>query len=344
MWRKWLLLIGGLIFVILVLPTVIVLGFGREDVQQEAVRRQEVIRMLPEPNEPVVAVYLSREKRIAHVPLERYVRGVVAAEMPVEFELEALKAQAIASRTYIVQRMIQGDFSDVPEGAMVTDTPQHQAYLDERALKARWGLAYEKNMEKLTRAVAATRGQVLTFEGKPIYAAFFSTSNGYTENAHDYWQGDGLPYLTSVPSPWDAHSPKFRQQVEVPVDEFLAKLDLDPSVTASADGKPWIQVLSRTEGHRVKEVQVGDRRLSGREVREALGLNSSDFTVQVKGDVLVFTTTGYGHGVGMSQYGADGLAKEGKTAEEILQYYYRGVELADYRQWVKKPDSETEKL
>src|SRR5690606_34846281 len=105
------------------------------------------------------------------------------------------------------------------------------------------------------------------------------------------------PYLKSVPSPWDAHSPKFRAQVEVPVDEFLAKLSLDPSVTATADGKPWIEVVAKTAGHRVKEVRVGDERLSGRQVREALGLNSTDFTVEVKGDVLVFTTTGYGHGV-----------------------------------------------
>jgi len=336
--RKWMLLVAGLVFSILVLPTLVVWGFGHEESRQEILRRQEAIHLEPEPAEPVVAVYLSEEKRIVHVPLERYVRGVVAAEMPVEFALEALKAQAIASRTYIVQRMIQGDFSDVPEGAMVTDTPQHQAYLTEAALKARWGLAYEKNMEKLTKAVAQTRGQVLTYGGKPIYAAFFSTSNGYTENAEEYWQGGGLPYLKSVPSPWDAHSPKFRAQVEVPVDEFLAKLSLDPSVTATADGKPWIEVVAKTAGHRVKEVRVGDERLSGRQVREALGLNSTDFTVEVKGDVLVFTTTGYGHGVGMSQYGADGLAKEGKTAVEILQHYYRGVELADYRQWIKKTD------
>lgn len=335
------LLVAGLVFSILVLPTLVVWGFGHEESRQEILRRQEAIHLEPEPAEPVVAVYLSEEKRIVHVPLERYVRGVVAAEMPVEFALEALKAQAIASRTYIVQRMIQGDFSDVPEGAMVTDTPQHQAYLDEAALKSRWGLAYEKNMEKLSKAVEATRGQVLTFEGKPIYAAFFSTSNGYTENADDYWEGDGLPYLQSVPSPWDAHSPKFHDRVEIPVDEFLAKLSLDASVTAAADGKPWIEVVSKTAGNRVKEVRVGDRLLSGRKVREALGLNSSDFTVQVMEDVLVFTTTGYGHGVGMSQYGADGLAKEGKTAEEILRHYYRGVELADYRQWIKKTGSET---
>ena len=340
MWRKLLLLIAGLAFVILVLPTLIVVGFGQEEARQEAVRRQEMIRLQPQPGEPAVSVYLSEEERVVHIPLERYVRGVVAAEMPVEFSLEALKAQAIASRTYIVQRMIQGDFSDVPQGAMVTDTPQHQAFLDDAALKARWGLAYEKNMEKLTKAVEETRGQVLTYEGKPIYAAFFSTSNGYTENADEYWEGGGLPYLTSVPSPWDAHSPKFRQRVEIPLEEFFAKLSLDPAVAASGDGEPWIEIVSKTAGQRVKEVRVGEQVLTGRQVREALGLNSTDFTVQIKGDTLVFTTTGYGHGVGMSQYGADGMAKEGKTAEEILRHYYRGVELADYRQWIKKTGGE----
>ncbi len=334
--RQILLYIIGTSCVIILLPSLLVLGFGRQGQVQETAARPAAFQLQPEAGEPVVAVYLSQEKRVIQVPLEQYVRGVVAAEMPIDFELEALKAQAIASRTYIVQRLILGDFSDVPEGAMVTDTVQHQAYVDENTLRARWGLAFEKNMAKLTQAVAETRGQVITYGGKPIYAAFFSTSNGYTENADEYWRGDDLPYLKSVPSPWDARSPKFRGTVEIPLAEFLAKLSLEPAVTATTDGRPWVEVVSKTTGHRVKEVRIGDKLFSGREIREALGLNSSDFTIQVNEDVLTFTTNGYGHGVGMSQYGADGMAKEGKKAAEIISYYYQGVELQDYRRWIKK--------
>ncbi|OUM84164.1 MAG: stage II sporulation protein D [Bacillus thermozeamaize] len=336
MQRQIFLFIVGMSLVIILIPSLLVLGFKQGGQVEEAAARQETIRLDPEAGEPLVTVYLSQEKRVIQVPLEQYVRGVVAAEMPIDFELEALKAQAIASRTYIVQRLILGDFSDVPAGAMVSDTVQHQAYLDENTLRARWGLAYEKNMAKLTKAVAETRGKVITYKGKPIYATFFSTSNGYTENAHEYWHGNALPYLKSVPSPWDARSPKFQATVKLPLEKFLAKLSLKPEVTATTDGRPWIEVVSKTTGHRVKEVRIGDKLFSGREIREALGLNSSDFTVRVNGDELEFTTNGYGHGVGMSQYGADGMAKEGKKAEEIIRYYYQGVELQDYRQWIKQ--------
>ncbi len=277
---------------------------------------------------PLVPVYLSREKRIDKVPIEAYVRGVIAAEMPVEFELEALKAQALAARTYIVRRLQDNDTNQVPlQGAVVTDTVAHQAYLTQEQLNGKWsGSAAAANWEKLNRAVLETEGRVILYDGKPINAVFFSTSNGYTENSEDYW-GDKVPYLRSVPSPWDAKlSPRYKETVSVAYKDFLKKLGLSGTVTASAS-VTGSKVISTTEGHRIGKISIGGKSFTGRDVREKLGLNSSQFEWKLSGGEVKITTYGYGHGVGMSQWGANGMAKEGKSAEEIIRYYYKGVSI-----------------
>lgn len=277
---------------------------------------------------PIVPVYLLAERRVDKVPLETYVRGVVAAEMPIEFELEALKAQALAARTYIVRRVSEGDFSQMPvKDAWVTDTVAHQAYLTEVKLKEKWsGDEYRRNMEKLNRAVQETKDKILLYQGKPISATFFSTSNGYTENAEDYW-GQYIPYLRSVPSPWDARlSPHYKETVVMPYRQFMSKLGLTGTVTASA-AVSGTRVLEHTAGQRIKKVRIGGKLFTGREVRERLNLNSSQFEWKMNGADVEITTTGYGHGVGMSQWGANGMAQEGKTAEDIVKYYYTGIEI-----------------
>lgn len=276
----------------------------------------------------LVPVYLTKEQRIDRIPIESYVRGVVAAEMPVEFEVEALKAQALAARTYIVRRILENDTSSVPvKGAWVTDTVAHQAYLTDSQLEAQWGAeAYRTNAAKISRAVEETRGMILTYEGKPITATFFSTSNGYTENAEDYWS-DYIPYLRSVKSPWDSKlSPRFKETVTMPYSDFARKLGISGSVSASSavSGSKTIEV---SEGHRIKQIKIGGKLFSGRQVREKLGINSSQFQLKLKGKNVEITTTGFGHGVGMSQWGANGMAKEGKTAEEIVTYYYTGIKI-----------------
>ncbi|GAA3412855.1 stage II sporulation protein D [Paenibacillus hodogayensis] len=276
---------------------------------------------------PLIPVYLSREQKVEQVPLETYVRNVVAAEMPAQFELEALKAQAIASRTYIVKRWMDHDTSQVPaEGALVTDTTAHQAYVTVDEMKRNWGeTEFDSRLDKLNRAVNETAGLIITYDHKPIQASFFSTSNGYTENSEDYWR-DYIPYLRSVPSPWDKElSPKFTAKTTFALKEFASRLGItDVSALARSGG---LKIVSTTEGHRIKTVTIGGKAFTGREVREKLQLNSSQFTWKLAGASIELTTYGYGHGVGMSQWGANGMAKEGKNAAAIIQYYYQGVKL-----------------
>jgi len=277
----------------------------------------------------MVPVYLTKKDTVETVPLEQYVKGVVAAEMPVEFELEALKAQAMAARTYVVRRALEQDYSQVPvSDALVTDTTAHQAYLSEQELRDKWsGKSYEANMAKLDRAVNETKDRILTYNHQPINATFFSTSNGYTENSEDYWPYK-IPYLRSVPSPWDTKlSPRYQETVQMSYKDLLQKLGVTSIATVSTNSK-GMKVLEWSAGHRIKSMTIGGKVFSGREVREKLGLASSQFTWKWNGSQqIAFTTYGYGHGVGLSQWGADGMAKEGKTAEQIVSYYYTGISI-----------------
>ena len=269
----------------------------------------------------MIRIQLTGESRVETVPIEWYVRGVVAGEMPADFELEALKAQAIAARTYIVRKLLTASGDGGRAKADVSDSTEDQVYVPVSKLAGLWpdGHAAQQKLDRISEAVAETKGLILTYEGEPIQASYFSTSNGYTENSEDYWSVS-LPYLRSVPSPWDTHtSPRYKNTVTMKLKDFYKKL----GVAYRKSGT--IKVVSRTDGRRVKELAVGKERLSGREVREKLGLHSSQFEWSIEGDTITLTSFGYGHGVGMSQYGANALAAAGNDAKQILRYYYQGV-------------------
>ncbi|WP_410770629.1 stage II sporulation protein D [Fontibacillus sp. BL9] len=280
-----------------------------------------------------VRVYLTDTGAVETLPLEQYVTGVLAAEMPADFELEALKAQAIAARTFIVRRLAAGDVSGVPGGkADVVDTVDHQAYLPQKTLKQWAKNGKGGKLAKLEQAVQETRGIVMTYQGKPITASFFSASGGYTENSEEYWSVR-VPYLRSVPSPWDSlANPNNEETVTLSLNDVFRKLGQTvPAVPVSAGGKKnassvnLFRTISFTSGQRVKEIQVGDAVYTGREIREKLGLRSSQFKIRQDGSNVEITTYGYGHGVGMSQWGANGMAQKGYTTTQILKHYYTGI-------------------
>lgn len=329
-WKPVLLTFSLFIIIIITIPALLVLPFssGKETANlDEAKAKQTANKDMDQSMQ--VAVYRSNDDLIEKLPLEQYVVGVVAGEMPADFEPEALKAQALAARTYIVNQLLVDD-SNVPKGADVTDTVAHQVYKNEKELAKLWGADYEWKIKKIKDAVHGTMGKVLTYKDKPITAAFFSTSNGYTENSESYWENE-LPYLRSVESPWDSKSPKFEDQVVIKTSDFQKKL----GVTLPKDGSVGT-ITGRTEGKRVANVEINGKKFTGREIRDKLNLKSSDFTWSLKGSHIVISTKGFGHGVGMSQYGANGMAEEGKDYKQIVQHYYKDVKITQADTLLKK--------
>ena len=241
--------------------------------------------------------------------LEEYVAGVVAAEMPAAFPEEALKAQAVAARTYQVRQMQAAGSS-----AVLYDVGQ--AYLSEAAQKEKWGESYGLYAGKIRSAVRATAGEIMTYDGEPILAAFHAQSGGKTEDAENVWDS-AVPYLKSVDSKEDRQAPNNETTVTIAAKTLAEKLGVAKDAAVS--------VKKRTEAGYVAEVQAGDKTFSGRKIREKLGLRSANFTIAKNGDSYLFTVHGYGHGAGMSQYGASFLAEQGKDYHEILRHYYTDI-------------------
>lgn len=257
----------------------------------------------------------TKNDEISKLDLEEYVIGVVAAEMPASFASEALKAQAVVSRTYAVYKMNNSNgHYDV-----VTDI-SNQSYITKEEMQQKWGSDYDKYYMKIKNAVDMTKGIVLTYEGEVIEAFYFAMSNGYTEDASLVFSED-KEYLQSVKSSYDNESLKnFLVTKEFTKQEFCSKLGITCDNIV-------IKNIKRSNTNRVNEITINDKVFKGTEVRKLLGIRSTDFDITINSNVLV-TTKGYGHGVGMSQYGANGMAKDGSTYENILTYYYKNVKLS----------------
>ncbi|HIZ54709.1 MAG TPA: stage II sporulation protein D [Firmicutes bacterium] len=261
-----------------------------------------------------------------------YIKGVVAAEMPADFEIEALKAQAVAAHTYAILQKSANDQNPDPalNGADFSTDPTHyQAYLSPEELQEFYGHRYPEISEKIGAAVDAVINQVLVCDGQPIAAAFHAISGGITENAASVW-GNEVSYLVPVVSEGDRLSPDYEVSVCFSSEEIRnALLTGYTGITLPDDPAEWLVINSRTASGMVTEVIVGDAVLSGVELRGLLGLRSANFeiTYDAEAEEFCFTTFGYGHGVGMSQYGADYMARQGKSYVEILEHYYTGATL-----------------
>ena len=258
---------------------------------------------------------------IFQTTMAEYLPLAVGAEMPVTFEPEALKAQAVAARTYILYEAAHRKASH-SEADICTDSGCCLAYCDETKLRANWGAAFNENMEKIRAAVTATDGQVMRYESEVILAAFHSSSAGKTEQGAELW-GD-LPYLDCVSSPETENDvPNFISTVTVAADAFReAVMALHPDARLDGERSAWIGERELDSSGRVRAVTIGGVAVTGSELRQSFGLRSTFFTLECTGEVFVFTVTGYGHGLGMSQYGANVMAKGGFTYEEILAHYY----------------------
>ena len=254
---------------------------------------------------------------IETIPLEEYVEGVIAGEMPVSFNIEAIKAQAVASRTYVLKRIETNQNRDYD----VVDSITNQVFLDNDYLKDYWGNTYTKKMNKIREAVNQTVGEYLTYNNEVIDALFFSTSNGYTEDCGQVFNSD-LPYLKSVNSKWDKEvSSVFNSTSNISLQEFYEKLGLE------YNNKLKIDKIKRTKTNRIITLNINDKEFKGTDVYDKLSLKSTDFTINQLGTNVEIKTVGYGHGVGMSQYGAEGMANSGYNYKQILNHYYTDTKL-----------------
>lgn len=274
-------------------------------------------------NELYVRVKREKKKTIEKVELEQYIVGVVAGEMPINFHIEALKAQAVAARSYVLKRMESNKENEYD----VVDSVSNQVYLDDDYLKSRWKEKYNENISKLRKAVVETSLEYIIYEGKIADALFFSTSNGFTENSEEIFSFE-TPYLRSVQSVWDEKtSPVFNDQKTISLNDFFSLLGISFNKNIS------IEILKKSSTGRILELKINNILMKGNDVKTKLSLRSNDFEIIQNGNNVLIKTNGYGHGVGMSQYGALGMANEGYTYDEILKHYYKSVEIAkiDYK-------------
>lgn len=269
----------------------------------------------------IVRVLRAKTQIVENINLEKYVEGVVAGEMPALFEEEALKAQAVASRSYVLKKMEDNKNNSYD----VVDTVTNQVYLDEEILKNKWQDKYIEYINRVRTAVNETTLEYLEYQGEVINALFFSTSNGYTEDSALVFKED-IPYLKSVESAWDSDvSSTFNYTVKISLQDFYQKLNIPYNDNLK------VKIIKKSSSNRVLNLKINDIDFTGRDLYDKLGLRSTDFTITQKDNNVIIDTIGYGHGVGMSQYGAQGMAKSGYTYTEILEHYYTDTTIVKYK-------------
>lgn len=274
----------------------------------------------------------TKTNEIEEVKLDEYLYHVVSAEMPADFQEEALKAQAVVARTYTIYKIVNNQKKH-GEADICDSAACCQAWISKEDRMARWEESIrQSNWDKIVGVVNNTQGKLITYEGKPINAFFHSNSGGTTEAPINVWGGSGYPYLQSVQTSGEDAYTQYDSEVKFLKQEFIDKMIQKHSDFQIDFSQPdCIKILEKTDGNRVKTIKIGNLELAGVEVRTILGLRSANFEFTIEEESIKFHVVGYGHGVGMSQTGADALAKQGQNYEQIIKHFYTGVEIIDYQ-------------
>ena len=312
--NKFLILVILFLLPIFIISVLVKTIPNKKEIENNKIKYKfEVKNIEKTPLESNINIKVSVNNTIQEMNLEEYIVGVLAGEMPASFELEALKAQAVAARTYAIYKI-----NNTSMEYDVIDTINDQVYLTKDEMKDKWGIDYQLYYDKIYEAVASTQNQVIKQDGKVIKAFFFSMSNGYTEDSIAVFKEGNIK---SVESPFDNESlEKFKVTTKFTLNELKQKLSLNSENIN-------IEVIKRSDTNRVQEVKVNNKTYTGIEFRKLLTLRSTDFSLEKLTDGYNITTKGYGHGVGMSQYGANGMAKNGSKYDEILKYYYQETKI-----------------
>lgn len=334
--RKAALLFFTIVLVVILLPAAVVsLGpFPARSPQDRGCDSDVLEEGAGNSTDLQLHLYRSDRGEIVVVDLEEYLAGVLLAEMPSSFEMEALKAQAVIARTYTLNKMraLGGSgCSRSPRPADICSDSTHcQAWLDPVETAVEWGPESEISLGRIREAIAETRGEVALYQGGLIEAVYHSTCGGKTEASSAVWSGSDPPYLQSVNCPYCEHSPHYRGELLIPFPQLADALPQNISLPAVAGERIPLKAVSNTPGERVAELELGGVVIEGKELRRLLGLPSTAFTATVTEKGLLFHTRGRGHGVGLCQYGADGAAREGQDYRQIIMFYYPGVDVTKF--------------
>lgn len=316
-----------IIAVIMLVAPLSAISFADNDVESEEMtdekpQQQTTEAAVQNTEKDTISVFMTASNTTQEMDMREYIIGTVAAEMPASYDEEALKAQALAAVTYAQYQKQNGDKSAL-NGADISDNSKtHQGYMTKEQMEDKWGDAYDIYYEKISDAVDDVVDKVITYDGEPIFAAYHAISSGKTESAENIW-GVKIPYLVSVESEDDTASARYLSTVTVSESDLC---ELMGKENVHSDGND-IKINSTSDAGTVLKITVCSKTVSGNEARDMFALRSPCFTVEYENGEYIFTVKGYGHGVGLSQYGADRLAKQGKSYEQIIKHYYSGVEI-----------------
>lgn len=317
---KFYLILTGIIFLVLLLfPLGCVTIKNNTDINM-SLTETAVYETENEKAETVSVFVVSADKTI-DMAVNDYLIGAVASEMPASFHTEALKAQAVACMSYMMWVKCNADNAEYD---ITSDPATHQGYLTQDEMKEKWGDKYESYYGKISDAVSAVQGQYLTYEGEAILALFHAISPGMTQDSDGVWESP-LPYIKSAPAPGDTISPDFDSQLSVPCRKIREIFSIESQVKDSE----LIDIFALSDSCFVKEIPLGTKTVSAGDIASKLGLKSPYFTAEYKEGNYIFSVKGYGHGLGMSQYSADYMARQGSTYDEILAHFYKGTTLVN---------------
>lgn len=335
--KKIILIVLLIILATFIIPIIFTNKFAMQEVNSNLIKEVNNIEIVTENSSKYaynkygkVKLVHIKDNTIEELDIDEYLLGVVSAEMPADFEEEALKAQAVVARTYTIY-MIEHNKGKHENADICDDSSCCQAWISKGDRLSRWDEEKrDDNWKKIERAVYSTAGKVATYNGDVIDAFFHSNSGGKTEEVSNVWGGENLPYLQSVETSGEEAYSQYASEVVLGKSDFEDKIKQKyPDFVIDYNNTECIEIIEYTQGNRVKTIKIGNLELSGVEVRSLIGLRSANFVVEISDDNIKFSVKGYGHGVGMSQTGADSMAKQGSNYEEIIQHYYTGVEVTN---------------
>ena len=335
--KKIFLIMFSIIFLCFLIPIIFTKGFKTNqaisnnitEIENE-VNIEEAINNYDYSQYKIVKLLHKETNLVQEIGLDEYLLGVVSAEMPADFELEALKAQSTVARTYTIFKIVNNLSEGKHIGADICDDSTCcQAWISKEDRFARWEEnKREENWNKICTAVDATKGDIILYSGQVINAFFHSNSGGATEAPINVWGGSGYPYLKTVQTSGEDTYTQYSSELEISKDEFISKIkEIHKNFQIDFVEEDSIKVLEYTDGNRIKKIKIGNVEMSGVEIRTTFKLRSANFKIAINENNVKFEVVGYGHGVGMSQTGANTLAKEGKNHIEIITHFYNGVEV-----------------